>query len=225
MEIISGLHQVDGVQGNCFLVERDDSLVLVDAGLPGSGKKILGYVGKMPGKSPADLHTIIVTHHHLDHTGGLADVKRATGAKIAVHRGDADYVAGRLPCPPLKGAKGKIVGLMSHLMPVEPVEPDILLDDGDMIAGMRCVHTPGHTPGSISLLDPNLRALFCGDTLTTKKGSIGGPPASATVDMDLAMESAKIIAGLDFDILLSGHGIPITASAREKTAAFAGLQR
>jgi glyoxylase-like metal-dependent hydrolase (beta-lactamase superfamily II) len=219
MEIVTGINQIDGVQGNCFLVERE-GLVLIDTGLPRSGKKILAYITGTLRRDPHDVHTIIITHYHADHTGNVAELRRATGAKVAIHAADADYLSGKSPAAPLKGIRGRVLGLLMFLWPCEHLDPDILLHDGDIIAGLRCIHVPGHTPGSIALLDPERRALFCGDALLTKDGNVSGPPPAATDNMPQAMESVKVLDRLDYDVLLSGHGIPLMPQARDKVAEF-----
>lgn len=219
MEIVKGIHQIDGVQGNCYLIERD-GLVLIDTGLPRNAGKILGYITGTLHRDMHDVKTIIITHYHADHTGSAAELRRATGAKVAIHTADADYLSGKRPAVPLKGIRGRVLMLLMFLWPCEPLDPDILLQDGDTIAGLRCIHTPGHTPGSITLLDPEHRVLFCGDTLLTRNGPVSGPPPGATGDMAQARESAKALAGLDYDVLLSGHGPPLRPNACARVAEF-----
>jgi glyoxylase-like metal-dependent hydrolase (beta-lactamase superfamily II) len=223
MEIVTGINQIDGVQGNCFLVERD-GLVLIDTGLPRSEKKILAYITGTLRRDPHDVHTIIITHYHADHTGNVAELRRATGAKVAIHAADAGYLSGKTPAAPLRGIRGRVLGLLMFLWPCEHLEPDLLLRDGDTIAGLQCIHVPGHTPGSIALLDPERQALFCGDALLTKNGNVSGPPPAATESMAQAMESAKVLTGLNYDVLLSGHGIPLMPQAQKKVAEFLRAQ-
>ena len=90
----------------------------------------------------------------------------------------------------------------------------------DNIAGLVCIHTPGHTPGSICLLEPSLNILFAGDTLRFDGVKIEGPPPQFTLDMGEAQYSIKKIATLDFDIMLSGHGIPLRPEASLKVRDF-----
>jgi hydroxyacylglutathione hydrolase len=219
MEIISGVHQIPGVQGNCYLLERD-GLVLIDSGLPKNSKKIISYIRNTLHKDPLDIRYIILTHYHVDHIGNAAELKKISGAKIAIHEDDTDYLLGNKASLPLKGFRGKILGLLMLLWPVQPITPNLQLYDGDQICGMQCIHTPGHTPGSIVLYDPNLKLLFSGDAVVTKKGVVSGPPPSATHDMAQAMESARKISQYDFEYLLSGHGIPVMEKGSEKVREF-----
>jgi glyoxylase-like metal-dependent hydrolase (beta-lactamase superfamily II) len=171
-------------------------------------------------RDPGDLNTIIITHYHVDHTGSTAELKKITGAKVAIHEADADYLAGKKSTPRIRGVRGVIMSVLMLFWQAKPVIPDILLHDGDTICGLHCIHTPGHTPGSICLHDPVDRVVFCGDALLTKNGVVSGPPPSVTPDMAYALTSAKNISGIDFDILLSGHGVPIRPRASEQVAAF-----
>ncbi|WP_394295843.1 MBL fold metallo-hydrolase [Methanosphaerula palustris] len=94
----------------------------------------------------------------------------------------------------------------------KPVNPVILLHDGDQIAGLVCIHTPG----SICLYDPESEVLFTGDTLTTRKGVISISPSAPTHDLMEARESVKRIDLLDVNVFLSGHGVPVTGQVAEK---------
>lgn len=103
MEILSGVHWVEGVNANTYLLTRGDGkLAVVDTGMPGAAKKILEYASKRMNRDPKDLKTILLTHCHPDHAGSALELKELTGAKIAIHKDDADYVAGRKKLPPIK---------------------------------------------------------------------------------------------------------------------------
>jgi hydroxyacylglutathione hydrolase len=220
MEIIPGIHQVDGVNGNCYVIVRD-KLILIDTGLPRNSKKIMSYIQDTLKRTPSDLSTIILTHYHIDHSGNVYELKNLSGAKVAVHEADADYVSGRKSHPAPKGGLGLLYRLLGMFFRSGFVEPDIRLKNGDTIAGLTCIHTPGHTPGSICLLDPVSKVLFAGDLLRYDGVKISGAPPQFTMDMGEAQRSIIMIAMLDFDILLSGHGIPLTSGAAEKVRNFA----
>jgi glyoxylase-like metal-dependent hydrolase (beta-lactamase superfamily II) len=221
MEIAHGIHQIDGINGNCYVIVRD-GLTLIDTGLPHGSAQILAYLRDILRKKPPDLSTIILTHFHIDHTGNVFELKKASGAKVAIHYADADYVSGRKARPSPKGVRVLFMRVLGRLFFRSPdFQPDILLADGDIIAGLICIHAPGHTPGSICLLDPGTKVLFSGDLLRYDGVKIEGPPPQFTPDMERAMESVKKIAALDFEILLPGHGVPLKAGASEKARKFA----
>jgi hydroxyacylglutathione hydrolase len=220
MEIIPGIHQIDGVNGNCYVIARD-RLILIDTGLPRTSKKILSYIQDTLKRNPSELSTIILSHYHIDHTGNVCELKNLSGAKVAVHEADADFVAGKKPHPAPKGRLGLPYRLLGIFFRPAFVEPDIRLKNGDTIAGLTCIHTPGHTPGSICLLDPVTKVLFAGDILKYDGEKISAAPPQFTMDSEEAQRSITMIATLDFNILLCGHGIPLKSGAAEKVRIFA----
>jgi glyoxylase-like metal-dependent hydrolase (beta-lactamase superfamily II) len=205
-----GVHYVDGSNANGYVVEESDgSLTLVDAGIQGDGKKILSYVTTKMMRKPSDVKTIVITHCHVDHVRGAAALKAATGAKVAVHEADADFVSGKASYPPPGGAVGFLFRLMSPFFHLTSVEPDLRLKENDRIGRLIVLHTPGHTPGSISLYDKENRVLFVGDTARFLKGKLQGPPTQFTPDMGQARASIERLSELDFEVMLSGHGEPL----------------
>ena len=220
MEIIPGIHQVDGVNGNAYIVDRN-GLTVIDTGIPGSGKKILSYIRDTLHREPSAITTIIITHFHTDHIGGVKALKQAApGLKIAIHEADAGYVAGTTPLPGYPGLRGLIVGLFSRLMP-SVFLPDIILKDGDRIEGLTCIHLPGHTPGSSGFLDAESKIFFSGDTIRSDGKSLSEGPTGFSMDVPRSRESIRKIGTLEFDTLLVGHGQPLRPDAAAKVRAFA----
>ncbi len=209
-EIVKGVLYVDGSNANSYLVEESDgSLTLIDAAMQANGKRILEFIASKMNRTPSEVKTVIITHCHVDHTRGLAAIKAATGAKVAVHEGDADFVSGKKRYPSPGGAMGFAFSVMSPFFRTTPVDPDILLKEGDTIGRLAVFHTPGHTPGSISLYDRQDRVLFVGDTARFMKGRLEGPPPRFTQHMDQAKASIEMLSSLDFEVMLSGHGEPM----------------
>jgi len=98
MKIVEGIHQVDGINGNVYLVEDGDKLILIDTGLPRNYKKMIKYIEAL-GRKPTDVSMIVLTHFHIDHVGSAKKMKELTNAKVAVHEFDSDYVAGKKAPP------------------------------------------------------------------------------------------------------------------------------
>jgi len=209
-EILSGVQYVDGSNANSYLVEEEGgAFTLVDAGMQANGKRVLDFIATGLKREPSAVKTIVITHCHVDHVRGLAALKAATGAKVAVHEADADFVSGKARYPAPGGAMGLAFKALSPMFKTTPVEPDLRLKEGDTVGRLAVLHTPGHTPGSIALLDRQSKVLFVGDTARFLKGKLEGPPPQFTPRMDQAKASIERLSGLDFGIMLSGHGEPL----------------
>lgn len=132
--------------------------VIVDAGTPGSGRRIAEQVASH-GVDPADVSLIVVTHGHIDHFGSAAELHRLTGAPVAGHVADlGPFRTGRAREPYLPtGRMGRLMARNKNLhLRVEPFEPGVLVtgetDLDDFGVAARIMPTPGHTAGSVSVL-------------------------------------------------------------------------
>lgn len=96
MEILEGIHQVDGVNANVYLIIDGEELTVIDTEMPNSTEKILDYVHKI-NRQPSNISKILLTHFHIDHAGSAYELRKLTNAKVAVHQEDTDFVAGRNP--------------------------------------------------------------------------------------------------------------------------------
>lgn len=219
MEIILGIHQLQGGMVNCQLIVSEDNIILIDTGLPGDSSKIINYVEKALKRSRQDVKTIVITHNHFDHIGGLSRVKKATGASVAIHPADADYIKG----------KGKhsgssfmnfLVKLFQIVYRTKPVEPDILLNDGDSIGEYQIIHTPGHTKGSICLYNPEKKVMFVGDNLQYKEGKLQSPGERLIPEPEKYEESMKKLLNYDIEVILTGHTAPVTSGGNDLLTEF-----
>ena len=203
-ELLKGFHMMETFANTFFLV--DQRLLLVDTGTPDAGPIILEYLKKLRLK-PSDIGTIFITHTHPDHVGGLAAVKKeAPAAKVAAHRIEADFISKRKTYTGPPGAARQ-----TH--PGTPV--DILLEDGKTVDGLRVIFTPGHTTGSISLLDPTRSLLIAGDALNNE-GPLRPMDDRYNVDPKQHRASIKKLASFDFENLVMGHGSPILGGASKR---------
>jgi hydroxyacylglutathione hydrolase len=216
MEIARGIHRIDGVRGaNAYLVIDEDEIAVIDTGMPGSAKRIAAYIERL-GQKLHDVELIILTHADLDHSGSAAELKKSTGASLAIHEGDAEILRGKEGFKTIKGPLGFVARLSMRLMPFHPAEPDIVLSGDSRIKGFRIVHVPGHTRGSICIYWPG-KVIFVGDALRSDSSGNPKPPSRiSSLDDVKARASLETISALDFDILLPGHGAPVLGNASQK---------
>lgn len=216
MEITGGIHRIDGVWGaNSYLVVTEANMLVIDTGMPGNEKKITKYVETL-GKNSSDINYIILTHADIDHIGSAAEMKKMTGAKLAIHAGDAPILSGKSGFKTVRRPLRVIFKLMARLMRFQAVEPDVILQDNAEIDGFKVIHTPGHTDGSICLYQPG-KTIFVGDALRSDhKGNPKPPAGNLSADIEQAKASLMAISQLEFDILLPGHGAPVVGEASTK---------
>lgn len=209
MEVAKGIDWVDGVRwSNVYLVSTEDGLVLVDTGTGfGPTTRRIFRAIEATGHRPSDVRDIVLTHYDADHVGGLAAIKARTGARVAIHELDAPVVMKKEP----PGARVPLLVRVIYRWSLRAVTPDRLLADGDVVGGLRVVHVPGHTAGSIALVRED-GAVFSGDALLADKdGDVLPPDPKLAEDPDQAAASAERIKALHPRPLLPGHGAPSPA--------------
>ena len=206
MEVADGIFKIDGVRiANVYLVATEDGLLLVDTGMPGNARRILSFIDGI-GRKPSALRDIVVTHCDIDHVGSVAELKRLTGARVAIHELDAPVLSGEQR--PQKG--GLVMVALYRLLRFRPVAPDLRLRDGDTIGGLHVMHVPGHTAGSIALVRDD-GVVFSGDALLSDKdGNVLPPDPRLAFDRARALASAAMITARHATLLLTGHGAPVS---------------
>ena len=216
MKIVDGIDQVKGTNCNVYIIENEEKLILIDTGMPRTDKKIVKYIESL-GRKPTDVSTIVITHFHIDHTGSLKKIREVTNAKVAVGELDSEIVAGKKSPPKHKNL---LFRAFSYIIKPAPVEPDLLLKENDKVGPLTVIHVPGHSDGSISLLDTQRKVLFVGDALRFVNGKITESPGQFNLDTEKAKESIGKISTYDFDIMLGGHGEPLIGNASQKVKDF-----
>lgn len=191
---------------NCYFIEEEDALTLIDAALPKSAKPILDAAEQLGKK----IKRILLTHAHSDHIGALDELKEKLNVPVYISNRDSRLLAGDSsldssePQTPIRG------GVPKNIKTV----PDVLMKEGDQIGSLIVISTPGHTPGSMSFLDQRTNMLIAGDAFQTRGGTaVSGVaipwfpfPAMATWNKDYALQSAKKIYELKPSLLAVGHG-------------------
>ena len=223
-EVIPGVHKLDGVRGaNAYLIV-DNGITIVDTGMGDNSRAILNTV-KSLGYGPPDVKRIVITHCHMDHTGSIGSLRKATGAKVMVGDADADVIEGKKPqtVPKMPFPVSLIIPIARAFMKGTPTPVDVRLKDGDKIpvmGGLVVLGLPGHSPGNIGLYGPSKKLLFSGDTLRMK-GDDFIKPLNYDVEKAQCLASIKKMGALDYEIMLSGHSPPVMSGASKKVAAYA----
>lgn len=209
---------------NAHLLRSDEGCILVDAGLPGSEKKIERAL-RSAGLSFKDIKLIVITHAHVDHAGSAASIRELSGAPIAAHVGDAKHYGGEAPmtfCP--TGWFGRVFLKTGVVMePYRRFAPDILLSGTDSVDlekyGFpgRVRPTPGHTAGSISV-ELTTREALVGDLIASgillggivMKGRAMRPP----FEDDPSAVATELLRMVDSGMtqFYMGHGGPLPAN-------------
>jgi glyoxylase-like metal-dependent hydrolase (beta-lactamase superfamily II) len=201
----------------------DRNWVLIDAGLFGTKTLIRNAADARFGKG-ARPAAIVLTHGHFDHVGVLEDLAAEWDVPVYAHPLEQPYLDGRNSYPPPDPTVGGgLIALSSVLFPRSPVDVgdrlNTLPEDHSVPAmpGWRWLHTPGHSPGHISLWREADRALIAGDAfITTRQESayaavtqapeMHGPPMYFTPDWGAARESVRRLAALEPELAVTGHG-------------------
>lgn len=201
---------------NAYLIVGDRDLTLVDAG-PARRLPHLVAELKANGYSFNDVGRVVVTHAHADHAGGLRPLLDLRPVKVFAHPDEAPVLAKREPVPPLSGFLGGLLyGVFEAVLSRGPVDSTLPADSGTPVRGLpqwQVLHTPGHTPGSISLYEPVRQILLCGDALAVSGGKVRAVPDFLHHDPEAARRSVAMLAKMDVDILGCGHGEEVRGGA------------
>ena len=180
MEISKGVEMLHlDFHGNIIhptLLWDQEMAVLIDTGFPGQIEELRVAMDKV-GVSFDKLKVMILTHQDIDHIGSLPEILQECGSNIKVYAHDLDkpYIQGDLPL--LKDR---------HLENPPKGKVDDTLKDGQELpyyGGIRVIHTPGHTPGHISLYLRQSKTLVAGDSMYSVNGIIGGIHAPTALDI------------------------------------------
>jgi len=196
---------VGPIQSNCYIAYDEKSLdaIVIDPGEePG---KIMGEIDE----NHLKVHYIVCTHGHFDHIGAVAEVKKKTGAKVAINKKDIEIY---------KHAGELAASWGFHIE--QPSEPDLLLGDGDEIVvgslRFRVLVTPGHSPGGICLHGQGV--LFSGDTIFA--GSVGRTDLYGGDMAELKKSFVRLISLPSDTKIFPGHGSSSTIREEKATNFF-----
>ena len=224
LEVCAGVHAVEHAHTNCYLVEGDDGVTLVDAGFPSTWRLVVRAL-RMIGRDVGDVRGLVITHGHFDHVGFAMPVQQQLGIDVWAHPGDFPILAHpyryrpqqpRLLHPLAHPRSLPILGSMvaAGALRVPGVRADHPVQPGEPLplpGRPQLIHTPGHTDGECVVLLSQRRALITGDALVTLDPYNGrrGPrivAPAATHDTEQARRSLLPLAELGVDHVLPGHG-------------------
>ncbi|NMD72695.1 MBL fold metallo-hydrolase [Bacillus sp. DNRA2] len=229
IDVLSDLYSYTVQIVNIVLVgdPKTRDFVLIDAGMPDSAEDIIAITEERFGNKCRP-KAIVLTHGHFDHVGAIIELIEHWQVPVYAHELELPYLTGLQSYPePDPTVEGGMVAKMSPLFPNEPINisghVEKLPADGTVphLPEFRWIHTPGHTPGHISLFRERDRALIVGDAFVTVKQEylykvmtqemeISGPPRYLTPDWNASKQSVQKLAALRPTVGITGHGLPIS---------------
>lgn len=225
-QVAPGVAALRVALANVFLIGpagSPEGWVLVDAGV-GRCAPLIAHAAEGRFGRGARPTAIVLTHGHFDHVGAVRELAERWDVPVYAHRRELPYLTGRADYPPPDPAVGGgAMASLSFLYPRRGIDlgewARPLPTDGSLpeLPGWRVIHTPGHTPGHISLFREADRLLIAGDAVvTTRQESAAAaatwapevrrPPAYFTIDWREARRSVERLAALRPRVLATGHG-------------------
>ncbi|MGO1317486.1 MAG: MBL fold metallo-hydrolase [Cellulomonadaceae bacterium] len=218
MKLAPHLHRIGNDVVAVHLIETDQGVTVIDAGLPGHWRDLRAELARL-GRTLDDVGGVVLTHGDSDHLGFAERLRREHGVPVFVHAADAGRARGEkppaTPRPPMR--LGATLGFAAyalrkgaartrHLAQVVEIRDSQVLD---LPGSPRIIALPGHSPGSVAIHVPVADALFVGDALTTRHvltGRRGPQPAPFTDDPDGARDSLVRLERIQAQWVLPGHG-------------------
>ncbi len=235
MEILPGIHQLrlpfplqpEELAVNAYLIEGDRGCLLIDTGWNiNQAYSAMERQLRQIGLGFADISFILITHFHPDHYGLAGRLVQASGAKVALHRIERDFIDARymnmdglldqtanilrcngVPEKDLPRLQKASLGVRQY---VAAVSPEVVLEGGEIIGQGRyrfeVLWTPGHSPGHVCLLERTARILISGDhVLPATFPNVGLHSQSGPEPLPNYLRSLKAVEGLDVDLVLPAH--------------------
>ncbi|MBO0704698.1 MAG: MBL fold metallo-hydrolase [Candidatus Dormibacteraeota bacterium] len=217
-ELSPGIYRIDAIRFanaiNVLAISGEDGWTLVDTGLAGSPARIQAALAAL-GLGPPALARIYLTHHHQDHVAGLPGMRAwAPGAEIVAPEHDGDIIAGTRPPDSSSSRLFRLTQRWARL-PVVPVSRQVR--EGDRIAGLRVIATPGHSAGHTSLIADEAGVLFTADAFGAMPRKLRvGVRKPFCADPVQALASAEKLLEEDYRTVVFSHGPVLREGARDR---------
>ena len=203
--ISPGVFAVDRHWGSWSYLIIGDETLIVDTGPPGRATKIIQSIERA-GVSPTSVDRIVLTHFDYDHTGSAQALKALVDAPVVIHPDDAPHLAKPDSCP---GTRRFLYRpLFTEALRWHRPVPDLLIREGEMLGEWTVLHTPGHTPGSISLIRDEVAVV--GDAVVCRRGRLHPNVRCLSTDWSQQLVSTRRLAESGARIVLPGHYSPCT---------------
>lgn len=223
--VAPGVWRIKDIFVNVYIIQNREGTewVLVDTGLKSTAAKIRSLATELFGRGSAP-KAIIMTHAHFDHRGSLLELAEEWDVPVYCHHMERPYLTGKASYPPPDpSVGGGAMALLSFAYPKGPIHAEAYLrelpEGGGIpeLSDWKWLHTPGHTPGHISLFREKDGVLIAGDAfvttmqesllaVATQKKYVCGPPKYFTPDWGMAARSVKELAALEPNVITTGHG-------------------
>jgi len=222
-ELAPGVHSLGDTKGGhvrAVLIENAGELTLVDTLFQNDARLVLFAIRRL-GRRVRDLKRIAITHGHRSHLGGLAALKRESGASVHAHAWEADIVSGDRRAQPVSLLPrqslrlfpfqlGLWLGRPKHV----PCPVDELLGEGDALGPLQVLHASGHSPGHLAFVWPERRFAIVGDAVATWPELCPGWHAF-NLNKRQHHVTLQRLAALEADVISVGHGDAIVEDAAE----------